>query len=218
MAGALVAVALLGAGHDALAETRYISDVLRVPLRAGPSSEHRILHWGLPSGTEVEVLEDDGEADFVNVATDGGMTGWLPRQYLVAEPIARERLTEALAEIEHLSALLEGGQPAIATELARTAELEAANGELERRNESLTAELAELKSVFESDLDIHAENQRLADENETLRGEVDGLAAAAGQLQANVERQWMLIGAGLVLVWLLLGLAIKARPRRSAWS
>ena len=39
------------------AETVYIRDTLYVPLRGGQSSEHRILHKGIPSGTELELLE-----------------------------------------------------------------------------------------------------------------------------------------------------------------
>lgn len=214
---ALEAMLLVLAGH-ALAEVRYISDELRVPLRAGPSSEHRILHWGLPSGMALEVLSEDEEAGFTEVRTEAGMTGWLPRQYLVGEPIAAARLEEANAEIERLSALLEGGESAVAKELAHVREIEELNIELQRRNEALQAEFAEFKSVFESEINVHAENQRLADENAGLHGEVDDLADAAARLQANVERQWMLIGAGLVLLGFLIGFAVKSRPRRSAWS
>ncbi len=216
-AGALAAALIAFAGH-ALAETRYISDELRVPLRAGPSTEHRILHWGLPSGMSLEVLSEDEETGFAEVRTEDDATGWVPRQYLVSEPVARHRLATAQAEIERLAALLEGGEPAVAAELMRLRELEAANSELQRSNEALAEEFAEFKSVFADDINVHAENERLTDENAALRGEADNLADAAGELQANVERQWMLIGAGLVLVGLLLGIAIKARPRRSAWS
>lgn len=213
----LTATLLVLAGFAA-AEVRYISDELRVPLRAGPSGEHRILHWGLPSGMTLEVLSEDEAAGFTEVRTETGMTGWLPRQYLVSEPVAAARLEEANAEIGRLSALLEGGESAVATELAHVREVEELNIELQRRYEALQAEFAEFRSVFESEINVHAENQRLADENDGLRGEVDDLADAAARLQVNVERQWMLIGAGLVLLGFLIGFAVKSRPRRSAWS
>ena len=216
--GALAAAALMAFAGHAFAEVRYISDELRVPLRAGPSTEHRILHWGLPSGMSLEVLSEDEESGFAEVRTEDDTTGWVPRQYLVSEPIARQRLATAQAEIERLTALLEGGEPAMAAELMRVHELEAANGALQRSNEALAAEFAEFKSVFADDINVHADNERLTDENAALHEEVDNLADAAEQLQANVERQWMLIGAGLVLVGLMLGVAVKARPRRSAWS
>ena len=76
----------------AVAETMYISDSLTVPLRSGPSNSHRILHRGLASGTTMEVLERDEEAGFAHIRTERGTEGWLPMQYLVSEPIARDRL------------------------------------------------------------------------------------------------------------------------------
>ena len=53
-----------------LAETRWISDELRVPLRSGPSSAHTILHRGLPAGTEMEILERDTEERVVTLPKD----------------------------------------------------------------------------------------------------------------------------------------------------
>ena len=67
---------------------RYVSDNLTVPLRSGPSNGHRILHRGLPSGTRLTVLGEDADAGFINIRTDRGTEGWIPTQYLVAEPIA----------------------------------------------------------------------------------------------------------------------------------
>ena len=54
--------------------------------------------------------------------------------------------------------------------------------------------------------------------NTNLRAEVDDLLAQRDSLEQNVERQWMLIGGCLVLVGLLLGVAIKSRPRRNSWA
>src|SRR5262245_31463356 len=41
------------------AETQYIIDTLTVPLRRGPSNQHKIIHAGLPSGTSLEILGVD---------------------------------------------------------------------------------------------------------------------------------------------------------------
>ena len=44
-------------------ETRYISDMVLVPVRSGPGSDYRIINRGLPSGTVLIVYgqNDDGE-------------------------------------------------------------------------------------------------------------------------------------------------------------
>ena len=87
----------------ATAETAYISDNLTVPLRSGPSNANRILHRGLPSGTRLEILARDSDSGFVQIRTDRGTEGWLPAQYLVDEPIARDRLVAANRRIQELN-------------------------------------------------------------------------------------------------------------------
>ena len=206
---ACLLVSLSGTG-----ETLYISDEFRVPLRSGPSGEHRILHYGLPTGTELEMLAVDEEAGFTHVRLGSGTEGWLPNQYLVGEPIAKMRLAAAEERIAALQGLLEGDGAAEA--LLRAGELAQANAELERRNAALTSELVRVERTSEEGLALYEANQDLAQLNVNLRAEVDDLLAQRDGLEQNVERQWMLIGAALVLVGLMLGVAIKSRPRRSA--
>ena len=88
MSGAVrgfLTAALVALAGQAGAEVRYISDELRVPLRAGPSGEHRILHWGLPSGMTLEVLSEDEAAGVHRSAHRDRHDG------LVAAPISGER-------------------------------------------------------------------------------------------------------------------------------
>ena len=212
--GTLLLAALSGAAQTA--QTMYISDEYRVPLRSGPSGEHRILHYGLPSGTVVEALEVDEDAGFTHVRLPGGTEGWLPNQYLVNEPIAKLRLAEAEERIDVLEGLLAGDDAASALADARRTEL--ANADLERRNEALVTELEQLRAESAEGLGLSGANRDLMQLNTNLRAEVDDLLAQRDGLEQNVERQWMLIGAALVLVGLMLGVAIKSRPRRNSWS
>ncbi len=206
---ACLLVSLSGTG-----ETLYISDEFRVPLRSGPSGEHRILHYGLPTGTELEMLAVDEEAGFTHVRLGSGTEGWLPNQYLVDEPIAKMRLAEAEERIAALEGFLEGDEAA--TALLQARELAQANAELERRNEALASELARVEEASEEGLALYDAHQNLSQLNVNLRAEVDDLLAQRDSLEQNVERQWMLIGAGLVFLGLMLGLAIKSRPQRSS--
>ncbi|MBA3614153.1 MAG: hypothetical protein H0W49_14835, partial [Nitrospirales bacterium] len=59
----------------AVGDVNYISDVVTVPLRSGPTTAHRILHRGLPSGTQLTILGTDEEAGFTQVRTNDGMEG-----------------------------------------------------------------------------------------------------------------------------------------------
>ena len=209
--------ALLAPALPAAAQTTmYISDEYRVPLRSGPSGEHRILHWGLPTGTVVEALEVDEDAGFTHVRLPSGNEGWLPNQYLVDEPIARIQLADARERIAELEGLLAGNDAAAA--LANAREIERSHADLQRAYAGLEEELERVRSSAEEGLGLYENNQDLVQLNTNLRAEVDDLLAQRDGLEQNVERQWMLIGGGLVLVGLLLGAAIKSRPRRNSWA
>jgi SH3 domain protein len=201
-------------GLDAGAETRYISDVLYVPLRSGPSGEHRIIHYGLPSGTAFEVLGEDESAKFTQVRTENGSEGWVPTQYLVNEPIASARLAQAEAEIERLESLLAGDTSTLAAELEDARNEAARNAESAETVRELEAELAEIRRVSASAVATQQENLKLSEANAELRRERDDLVAQTEQLQGDVELRWMLVGGGMVLGGLLIGVWVGSRSRR----
>lgn len=200
------------------AETLYISDVLTVPVRSGPSNGHRIVHSGLPSGTRLEVVARDDGSGFVQIRTAGGTEGWVREQYLVSEPIARDQLKAANATITRLESEL-ANLKGNASDLRESRDQsESANEQLTRQLKRAEAELAEVKRVSAGALEEHARNQELIALNNRLRAEVDDLVAETQSLKDNLQQRWMLIGAFLVLAGLVSGVVIKARPRRSGWS
>ena len=209
VANALLTCACV-AGFSAAAETRYISDLRHVPLRSGPSGEHRIIHWGLPSGTTLEVLEEDESAQFTRVRTDNGTEGWVPTQYLVDEPIARAALAEAQAEIERLQGLLAEDTAQSGTELVEALDEAARNSE-EESAIGATALEDELEETGRVSADAIAAEE---DDDAEEPGARDDLLAQAEQLARNVEIQWMLVGGGLILAGLLIGIWLGSRSRR----
>ncbi len=203
---------------EAIAETMYISDSLSVPLRSGPSNSHRILHRGLVSGTAMEVIERDEESGFAHIRTQGGTDGWLPIQYLVSEPIARTRLEQANTRIAQLDAAAEKSRAQLETLNRDQGQIRQNNTQLTTQIASLEGELEEIKQISKGAIEEHASNLRLMDLNARVREEFDDLVTERNALQDNLEQRWMFIGGGLVLLGVLLGAVIKARPRRSGWS
>ena len=200
------------------AETRYISDVLTVPLRSGPSNTHRILHRGLPSGTQLEVIEVDENSGFTHVLRQSGSDGWIPTQYLVSEPIAQAQLLKAQASIRELEHSM-GEATATMSELSSAHDEERLqNTTLSGQIEALDRELMEIKSISANAIEEHRKARELERLNTQLRHEVNELVEERQQLQSNLQQRWMLIGAGLMLAGLAIGLVIKARPKRSGWS
>jgi SH3 domain protein len=202
----------------AWAETMWISDEFTVPMRSGPSDGHRIVHRGLPSGTELEVLGVDTAAEYTRVRTSGGLEGWISSQYLIKHPIAQVQLVTANNRIQALERQLAQRGEAL-SELKSTSSEAASNGDrLAAEVARLEAELADVKQVSAGALEEHARALELASLNTRLRAEVDDLTEESQRLESNTEQKWLLIGGVLVLGGMLAGVAIKARPRRSGWS
>ena len=217
----LLILCLLAAGplavSPASAETRYISDRLTVPLRSGPTNGHRILHRGLPAGTKLDVLEEDPNSSYVRIRTERGTEGWLEGQYLDSQPIARQRLSNAEAEIRRLNQALSNERNRVADLSSDKGSAEAQSTRLNSELETLRAEHEALQAISSGAVAEHAENERLTAMNRRLRSEVQQLADQRDRLEARSEQQVLLYGAGLVILGLLLGVLIKARPRQSAW-
>lgn len=203
----LLVAGLSVASVSAPAATMYISDQFTVPLRRGPSSSHRILHAGLPSGTALEVLSEDRTAGYTQVRTPNGTEGWIETHYLSAQPIARDRLAAAERRVDTLEGQLKS--------LRGT---EGRASDLTKQTEKLQAELAEVRRISATSLANYEENQQLKASNETLQTQVTQLSERVSQLERNVMLRWLLAGGALVLLGLMLGAWIKSRPKRSSWA
>ncbi len=202
----------------AVGDVNYISDVLSVPLRSGPSSAHRIVHRGLSSGTRLTILAVDEEAGFSHVRTDGETEGWLRTQYLIAEPIARAKLTTAERRLKNIKEKINNERKTREKIQTEFKEMTAKNKTLTTRGDALAKELAELKRISADAINMHDRNVALTQQNEILTAEVSELSATAKQLKEDVERDYLMVGGGLVLLGLLIGVMLKSRPQRSSYS
>ncbi len=202
----------------AVGDVNYISDELKVPLRSGPTPSHRIIHRGLPSGTRLTVLAIDEEAGFTQIRTNGGTEGWVRSQYLVGQPIARAKLAAAETRIQNLQTKLDNERKTLMNIQSVHKEAEANNRTLNSQVQALTKELEELKRVSADPINEHVRNVELTKQNELLVDEVGKLSEHVRRLEDNVQREWLLYGGGLVLLGLILGVMIKARPQKSTYS
>jgi SH3 domain protein len=203
---------------SAPAATMYVSDQLTVPLRRGPSNSHRILHAGLPSGTALEVVGEDRAAGFTQVRTPNGTEGWVPTQYLAAEPIARAQLATAQRRVESLEAQLKSLRDTYQETRGARAQSEGRATDLSKQTEKLQTELAEVRRISATSIANYEENKQLKASNQSLQTQVTQLSERVRTLERNVMLRWMLAGGALVLLGLMLGAWIKSRPKRSSWA
>lgn len=214
----LLALLLVLGPVSAFAATMYISDELTVPLRRGPSNGHKIINAALPSGTALEVLGEDSAAGFTQVRTPTGIEGWVPTQFLVGQPIAKDRLAAATKRVEALEAQLKSTRENYQDVRGARTEIEGKASELSKENQKLQTELAEIRRVSATAITQFEENKQLKASNASLQTQVTQLSEEVHDLKRNVMLRWLLSGGALVLIGLAIGAWIKSRPKRSTWA
>ncbi|GBL05129.1 TIGR04211 family SH3 domain-containing protein [Glaciecola sp. KUL10] len=156
--------------NDDSANIRYISDDLFTYMRAGPSSEFRLL-GSVSAGTEVRLLQVDRAAGYVEIIDDRQRTGWVEMKFVSRNPSIRLALKDKEREVDELQVRID--------EL--TAEISAINGNLaiskEQKvdlNRQITAHLEEI-----NDLKVRISEKDKADKMEWFtRGTILALISA----------------------------------------
>lgn len=200
------------------AATMYISDALTVPMRRGPTTGHRIIHAAVPAGTPLEVLGEDSAAGFTQVRMANGTEGWVPTQYLTAEPIARDRLAAATRRIQQLEAEIKSLRSNYQETRGARSSAESRNADLEKQTKQLQAELAEVRRVSATSITQYEENKVLKAENADLKQKTTELSTKVQRLERSELLRFFLFGGALVILGLVIGAVIKSRPKRSTWA
>jgi len=202
-----------------LAATAYVTDSFKAPLHSGHSNAYRIIAYP-KSGTALVVLDANKETGYTKVKTTKGTEGWVLTRYLVTTPIAKHRLIQAqkqLAALKKKNKELASGQ----NNASKTAsDLNRQNKALQSSNAKLEKELNYIKDVSGNAISINQRNQQLIEENQQLKNEKDLLSSDNERLKDDAKSQYFMMGAGAILLGLILGLVLPSlKPKRkdSGW-
>jgi SH3 domain protein len=206
--GACLAVLLAVVTLPAAAAERFVSDDLRVSVRAGKGDDYRIVEV-LPSGEAVEVLEP-GEK-WSRVRTPADKTGWMRSQYLQDKPIAENRLEQARAELERLRSRVDVLESKLEMAKARTAAARERITQLREKKRALEDKLADA----ENGLELRNANERLKARVDQLEGRVSELTRRNAKLADRDRKMWFAVGAGVLLGGMLIGIIVTRIPWRS---
>jgi SH3 domain protein len=215
----VLVILFLATAGNALAESRYVSDKLEITMRSGKGNSYSITRM-LSSGTQVEVLEVDKSAGYTKVRTNSGKEGWVLSRYLMRSQAARDRLAAAekkLAELELEKRKLETSMASLSEEkTVLNSKLAALQGD----SRKVSQELTEIKRTASSALAIDSENKDLKSRVVSLERELQTLQQENEGLKDRTARDWFMVGAGVVLLGIIVGLIIpRIRWRKkSSWD
>lgn len=203
----------------AVGQPRFVTDDLRVELRAGPSTEYRIVRY-LSSGSRVEALESNDDSGYTRVRVTGdGEEGWVLSRFLQTEPIAAERLRVAERDLGRARARV----AELEQEVARlTEELAGTRSELERVSAAsgdLSQELEDIRSASANAIAMRDANTELRRRIAEADQRINRLVMENTELESDGRQSWFLVGAGVLFGGILIGLIAPSlrRKRRSSW-
>ncbi len=188
----------------AMAEKRYVSDVLIINLRTGPGNDFRILK-GLKSGTHLEFIEEDTDKKFTKVKTDKGLEGWVPTRFMLKEPISFEKLILAQRELDKTKLDLKELKSKHSDVKKKLAANKRSSKNTSKDLKKQSKELAHIKKVSANAINLDSKNNELMKQTEQLKITVDTLKADNERLQSSKDLNYILLGGLLILLGLFLG-------------
>jgi len=193
------------------AETMYVSNIIKITLRTGPGTDHRVVKM-LESGQKVEIIYQ--EADWSQVRLEDGDKGWLLTRFVSAEKPS----SVLLKSLQNNHDLL----------LKKTKNIREENKNFTKENNSLAAELTasqkELKKITDKYSSLKKEsadfislksNYEKARKN--LSEQTEKVAVMEKQL-VNKNIILFLLGAGILLIGFIVGFSSRKQRRRSLLS
>jgi SH3 domain protein len=194
-------------------ETMYVSDILKLTLRTGPSTENKILAV-IESGQMLDVVKAGDE--WSQAQLPDGKEGWVLSRYLTPHETNNIKLERLEAKHKNLmiqsAALLEENNRLKAESKKRSIEFEANQKQMLKAQtdyETLKTEVAEfitLKSKYENAISQLAEQTAKA---EKLEEQLTGL-------ELTYYIKWFLAGSGVLVIGFLIGFSTKRQRRRPA--
>ncbi len=203
----------------AQAETLYVSDELKIAMRSGATSGHRIVKF-IPSGTRLKVLGESDDGKFKQVEIEGGKQGWVEVANLSSSTSARSRLPGLNRKIGSLNDRLKDSQAEVRELKQQLSAAENRGSKLDAFGKQKTDELEALRERVARPLQLAQQKEQLQDELKRVQGRLDMALAENADLRDSSIKEWFMIGGGVSLLSLFAGLIIPSIRwrKKDSWS
>ena len=193
----------------------YVSDILKLTLRTGPSIENKIISV-IESGQMMEVIKFGDE--WSQVQLPNGKEGWVLSRYLTTNETHNIKLERLEAKHKNL--------------MIQAAELLEENNRLKAENKRFSteskanqkqfvktqADYEALKTEAAEFLTLKTNYKRAASQLTEQTAKAKQLEEELSSLEMNTYIKWFLAGSGVLIVGFLIGFSTKRQRRRPALS
>ena len=197
------------------AETMYVSDILKLTLRTGPSTENKILAV-IQSGQTMEVVEFGEE--WSQVQLPNGREGWVLSRYLTPNETNNIKLDRLQAKHKNL-------MTQAATFLEENNRLKAENKKLgtefktnQKQAEKARSDYETLKTEAAEFLNLKSKYERAVSQLSKQTAKAEKFEEQLSKLEMSTYIKWFLAGSGVLIVGFLIGFSTKRQRRRPALS
>ncbi len=201
-------------------DTLYVSDSLKVALRSGPSTKHRIIDF-LTSGTTLKAVAHSTDNQWIKVINPNLKQGWIKQEYTATSPAARMLLARSQSQSQLLKQKIND----------HTNQYQSLRQQLEQSHkkvQTLQAALNKTQQEYKALLEISQNAKSLDESNRTLHKQLEQLEIQQEQLtienhllKNDKHIKGITQGTLAVLCGVLLAIYIpKLNPkkRRSGWD
>jgi len=206
-------IVLMCFSANGFAESLYVTDQLKLTLRSGPSTEHKILAV-VESGQKVEMLEP-GE-DWSMVRTANGKEGYVLTRYLMPDPthsVRLERLqTKHKALMQQTATLLEENTRFRSESKALKSSFDGNEKVLKK----LRIDYDKLKAGSTEYIELKGKYMTASAQLAEQTKRADALDKELRAIEINQYIKWFLAGSGVLLVGFIVGFSARRQRRRSS--
>jgi SH3 domain protein len=197
----------------------WIGDTVFVPVRSGAGTGFRIVHRGLRTGTQVEIIDFPEGAEWAQIRM-GEIEGFINAQYLVRTPPAMIRLEQLERQHEQLRQQLAEARQQVTSLTGERNQLTADNRRLSGDLTAQNQEVSRLQDVAADPIRLDRANRELNEELSRLRTELNTVQAENAMLRSDRTSSMWLVGASILIGGWLIGWLMKSRSSRarSSWA
>ena len=179
------------------AETVYVGGVMKITMRRGPGTNHKIIAM-LATGESLEIVENG--RDWSQVRNAEGKEGWVLTRFITRD-VPMKRQVEALEKKnKDLTVLLE--------------KIKAENRDVEATRKKLAVIEAAYNRLKKKSADFLALEAAHEEMTQAFTQQKDRILALENRLSKE-DIKWFLSGAGVLVVGIILGMSTRRKKQRS---